>query len=347
MVGKLLQKLRVSFPRVLLQVLSIWVSFSVSAWGGTYGAHPQVLRLIEEMVVKHQFDRGELKRLFKQAEQKQSILDAISRPAEKTKSWREYQPIFVNVARTSKGVAFWRRHREALRRAEVAYGVPQEIIVAIIGVETRYGKNTGGYRVIDALSTLAFDFPERAEFFRGELKQFLLLTREQQQNPLDLTGSYAGAMGYGQFIPSSYRRYAVDFDGDKFADIWGNPVDAIGSIGNYFQQHGWVRDQAVVVRARVKEGYNREIINLSLQPQHTLAQLRQAGFVPLYDYPTDWEATAMQLEGRDEIEFWLGLKNFYVITRYNHSRLYAMAVFQLSQAIKTEMNKRQKSARLP
>ncbi|WP_439133530.1 lytic murein transglycosylase B [Pseudomaricurvus sp.] len=288
---------------------------------------------IDQMVKDYGFSEDELKGWLSQAEKKQSILDAISRPAEKTKTWAEYRKIFVTSSRVSKGVDFWQENSEALTKAETTYGVPAEIIVAIIGVETRYGQYMGSYRVIDALSTLAFDYPPRSPFFTKELREFLILTREQNRDPLSLKGSYAGAMGFGQFMPSSYRAYAADFDDDGFIDIWENRKDAIGSVANYFVRHGWKKDEPVVVRARTRAGYDKSVLNDSLKPLHTVASLEEKGFTPVTSLPGKDKATAIELEGEHGTEFWMGLNNFYVITRYNHSRLYAMAVYQLSQEI--------------
>lgn len=303
-------------------------------WGEGYGSHPKAKAFVDQMVKDHGFERQQVQHWLTEAQKKQSILDAIARPAEKTKPWKDYRKIFLTTSRTQKGVEFWLQNREALARAEQTYGVPAEVIVAIIGVETRYGHYTGRYRVIDALSTLAFDYPKRARFFRKELAQFLLLAREQQQNPLDLKGSYAGAMGYGQFMPSSFRAYAVDFDNDALADIWANPTDAIGSVANYFHRHGWQGGRPVVLRAQAQPDYDRGVVNHSLKPRETLLSLAQKGFQHSADIRADELATAMRLEGQQGEEFWLGLSNFYVITRYNHSHLYAMAVHQLSQEIK-------------
>ena len=299
---------------------------------GDYTDRKDVAAFIDEMVQEHQFTKAELELWMAAATKKQSILDAISRPAEKRLTWKEYRKIFVTSSRIKKGVKFWEENQDVLTKAEQEFGVPASVIVAIIGVETRYGQNKGRYRVVDALSTLGFDYPPRAKFFRKELKQFFLLAREQKQDPLALLGSYAGAMGYGQFIPSSYRAYAIDYTNDEFADIWNNPTDAIGSVANYFKRHGWKTDQPVVVRARAKGEYNRELLNDSLKPKHTVASLAPEGYTPV---PSLEEQTAnmIRLKGQYGTEFWMGLHNFYVITRYNHSRLYAMAVWQLSQEI--------------
>jgi membrane-bound lytic murein transglycosylase B len=290
-------------------------------------------KFVAEMVKEHDFDKAALDAWFAGATKKQSILDAISRPAEKRLTWAQYRKIFVTKSRINKGVDFWRSHEDILSKVELEFGVPAAVIVAIIGVETRYGQNKGSFRVIDALSTLAFDYPPRSKFFRKELKEFLLLSREQKQDPLALIGSYAGAMGYGQFIPSSYRAYAIDYDKDGFADIWNNTDDAIGSVANYFKLHGWKTNDDVVVRSRIAKNIDESIINDSLKPSATLEELSKKGFTPVKTINDTGKATAMRLKGEWGDEFWLGLHNFYVITRYNHSRLYAMAVWPLSQEI--------------
>ena len=232
-------------------------------------------------------------------------------------------------------MAFYREHRATLERAERETGVPAEIIVAIIGVETYYGRIAGSYRVIDALSTLAFDYPRRSEFFTSELKHYLILTRDQGMDPLVLKGSYAGAMGYGQFMPSSYRSYAIDFDGDEKADIWNNPVDAIGSVANYFKAHGWNPGGEVVVAARAEGEVPEEMMSRGrkLKPRFTVAEFAAAGLVPTTATDPAAEAIGIEFELADGMEYWLGLHNFYVITRYNHSAMYAMSVYQLSQRI--------------
>ncbi len=322
-------------------------AWAESAAAENYAEHPAALALIEEMTAQHDFDAGSLRQIFAQAQKKQNILDAIARPAEKTKPWKEYRNIFLTASRIDKGVVFWRDNQSVLERAQSVFGVPPEIVVAIIGVETRYGGNTGSHRVIDALSTLAFDYPKRSRFFTRELKQFLLLAREQRQDPLALKGSYAGAMGYGQFMPSSYRAYAVDFDADEFTDIWSNTADAIGSVANYFKRHGWRSGEAIVGRARISRDYDRGAVNQSLKPAHTLAELKQKGFTPLADYKPEERATVIKLQGEHGAEFWLGLQNFYVITRYNRSRLYAMAVYQLSEAIKQQWHSETIAGNIP
>jgi membrane-bound lytic murein transglycosylase B len=297
-----------------------------------YSDRPDVDSYLTEISTQHGFERAELVALFKDAEHKQNIIDAISRPAEKTKPWHEYREIFLTDSRIDEGVEFWRANAAALNRAHQEFAVPPEVVVAIIGVETRYGRNAGSYRVIDALATLAFDYPPRSDFFRAELTQFLLLAREEGVNPRSLFGSYAGAMGYGQFIPSSFRNYAVDYDGDGKRDIWSNPQDAIGSVANYFRSHGWTADGHVVEPAAVTGPQADAVANESLNLQYTVGQLRALG-TTVIGVPDAAEAGLYRLDGVTGPEYWVGLHNFYVITRYNHSSMYALAVHQLGQAI--------------
>ncbi|MCK9504051.1 MAG: lytic murein transglycosylase B [Porticoccaceae bacterium] len=313
--------------------LSTFGSLALGSDVRTYQQHPQALAFVDKMVVDHSFDRQALLALFAQAEHKQSIIDAMNRPAEKVKPWKDYRQIFIQEKRIDLGAAFWRKHSDTLDAVEKNYGVDAAIIVAIIGVETYYGRNTGSYRVIDALTTLAFDYPKRSPFFTKELENFLLLSREQAQDPLALKGSYAGAMGYGQFMPSSYRAYAVDYDGDNIVDIWNNPEDAIASVANYFVRHGWQTGQPVAARATAVSGYDNQKFNELEQPTVTLKQHKSAGLAVIGKYPPQLKAMPMKLEGERGDEYWLGFDNFYTITRYNHSHRYAMAVFQLSELI--------------
>jgi membrane-bound lytic murein transglycosylase B len=325
------------FTKTLAGMLVLFFSSQLSAQTETvlnYNDNKLANAFVQEMVEKHNFSQEDLKPLFFSAIKKQSVLDAISRPAEKRLTWKEYRKIFLTNARINNGVTFWEENKTTLDKAEDEFGVPSEVIVAIIGVETLYGKRKGTFRVIDALSTLAFDYPPRSKFFRRELVEFLLLAREQKQNPLSLTGSYAGAMGYGQFIPSSYRAYAIDYDEDGFADIWNNTKDAIGSVANYFKRHGWKTGELVALRSRVQTSYDEGIVNKSLKPSMNVGDLEVKGFKSVKPFKAvNAPASAIRLEGEWGAEYWLGLHNFYVITRYNHSRLYAMAVWQLSQEI--------------
>ncbi len=305
-----------------------------TAWAGSgYETHPLAEEVVSELSAEG-FDAAEVRAVLAKAEKKQSILDAISRPAERRLTWGEYRKIFVEPRRIEQGVAFWNKYEAALKRAEATYGVPAEIIVAIIGVETRYGRIMGRYRVLDALATLGFDYPKRADFFRGQLVQFLQMAREEQLDPTQPLGSYAGAMGYGQFIPSSFRSFAVDFDGDGKRDIWSNEVDAIGSVANYFSQHGWKAGEPVRSNVVINQEADPSWFNAGLKPELTLAQWAERGIATRKDLDPQQPATLMELTMADGEHYWFGLHNFYVITRYNHSRLYAMAVYELSQAIK-------------
>lgn len=274
-----------------------------------------------------------------QAEYKQSIIDAITRPAEAVKPWREYRTIFLTQARIDGGVAFYRDNRAALDRVAAQTGVPAEYVVAIIGVETFYGRNTGSYRVVDALYTLAFDHPKRAPFFAGELAQLFALTaQEPQLDPLTLKGSYAGAMGMGQFMPSSYRLWAKDGDGDGRRDLLTHKPDVFASIANYFVVHGWQSGGPVVARAAFDPAA-AEFVPENLEPAHSLQGLAQRGYRPQPGEPLPADAanegaTVVNFDGDAGREHWLGYRNFYVITRYNRSPMYAMAVHQLAQAIR-------------
>ncbi|MEC9313387.1 MAG: lytic murein transglycosylase B, partial [Pseudomonadota bacterium] len=276
---------------------------------------PDLPQFIDKMVTEHGFNEAELEKVFAEVEVKDSILKAISRPAEKSKPWYEYRDIFLTGSRIAGGVEFWQQHKEALAQAEQKYGVPAEIIVSILGVETRYGGNVGGYRVIDALSTLAFRYPPRSPFFTSELENFLILTREEQMSQLEPVGSYAGAMGLGQFMPSSYRAYAVDFDKDGQRDIWTNPTDAIGSIANYLAVHGWVPGESIVHRTELNQPLPEGITGTDLKPAFSREQLAMAGF-SLAQLPAGNDSlSVIALTQPDGEEYWLGRQNFYAITR--------------------------------
>ena len=309
--------------------LGMLLSLSAQA---SYLEHPDARAFAERMVSEHGFERAVVDSLLDAAEKKQTIIDAMERPAEKVKPWKDYRKIFITEKRITEGVDFWRKNRAILSEASSQYQVAPEVIVAIIGVETFYGRIKGSFRVIDALATLSFDYPPRSPFFTKQLEQFLLLAREQDQDPLTLMGSYAGAMGYGQFIPSSYRSFAVDFDGDGFADIWENRADAIGSVANYFAEHGWRMNETVVVRARMKSGFDEGLLNQA-GLDRTVDELAELGFSSEMPLNGCAKAVPVRLDGDNGLEYWLGLNNFYVITRYNRSILYAMAVHELSQQI--------------
>ena len=318
------------------------VATSACTWAAKPNLKPEVDAFVAEMADKHGFDQASLKGILGQARHQQSIIDAMNRPAE-AKPWRDYRKIFLTEDRARGGERFWSKNEAILKQAEERYGVPPEIITAIIGVETRYGANTGRHRVLDSLVTLAFDYPKRGKFFRGELEQFLLLTREEHLDPLLIEGSYAGAMGQGQFIASSYRSYAVDFDSDGHRDLWRSQADAVGSVANYFNRHGWQAGQAVAERLEHPKGPYTELVAAGMKPSLTAAQLLASGIEPPQGLGTDGLASLILLDGADGDEYWLGLNNFYVITRYNHSNLYAMAVYQLGQWIR-QLHEAQQSA---
>ena len=313
--------------------LGSWLGAAMPAMAGDYDNSPQVAEFIAEMTRDYGFADEQLVTLFSQVERKQAILDAISRPAEKVKPWKDYRPIFITDKRIAQGVEFWNNNAEALAKAEAEYGVAAQYIVAIIGVETFYGGNTGSWRVMDALSTLAFDYPPRAPFFRKELREFLLLTREEQVEPLALKGSYAGAMGMPQFMPSSFRAYAADLDGDGHINIWTNPTDAIGSVASYFKRHGWQSGGAVASQARVAGSNVEQGLTQGLDPVKNVGELAALGWSVDPALAAEIPVTAFRLEGAAGDEYWLGLPNFYVITRYNRSVMYAMAVNQLAELI--------------
>jgi membrane-bound lytic murein transglycosylase B len=294
----------------------------------------QVGEFIDFMVKEHEFDAAELTKLFAQASAQERVLDTISRPAEK-KPWFEYRPIFITPARIEGGVTFWNEHAEALRRAYEHYGVPPQVIVAILGVETFYGRQPGSYRVLEAVATLAFHYPKRAAFFRKELEQFLLMAREERLDAWTVTGSYAGAMGTPQFVASSFRRYAVDFDADGRKDIWSSVDDAIGSVAHYLGEHGWRRDEPIAMPARAPDPARAaQLAAYGLQPQLSAEQLAESGLLSAGELGAGTRATVIELEQNVGKEYWVGFQNFYVITRYNNSASYAMAVHQLADEIR-------------
>lgn len=298
---------------------------------------PDQLReaFIDEMVERYGFARDQVRRTLYQARLQRSILEAIARPAEKRLNWTDYRKLFVTPTRIEGGVDFWRRHADLLARAEADYGVPPEIIVAILGVETRYGAVTGGHRVLDALHTLGFHYPRRGQFFREQLSHFLRFAREEDIDPTYPTGSYAGAMGMPQFMPDSFRIYAVDFDGDGRRDIWENPADVIGSVANYFvEKGGWQRGGEVAARAEGVTARHQSLLDAGARPSLLPSELVEAGIrSPVLTEDAD-RVSLFELETDDGSEHWVGLNNFYAIMRYNPRAKYAMAVYQLSEAIR-------------
>lgn len=292
----------------------------------------EVSSFVEYMVKVYQFDPAALQDLFSRTQYSQRVIDDMERPAEAL-PWDKYRPIFMTSERIEGGRLFWEQNRAALQRAEDEYGVPAGIVVAIIGVETRYGRNTGNDRVLDALATLAFNYPKRAGYFRDELEQFLLLTREQGIDPLSLQGSYAGAMGLPQFMPGSFRNYAVDFDHDGRIDIWNDPEDAIGSVANYLKQHGWEKGRQIAVPGQVTGNKYTDLLGDNMQAGIAPDELASYDVRPQEQIPAQEKVKLINLVKTDGNEIWLGLHNFYVITSYNHSQLYAMVVFQLCDEI--------------
>jgi membrane-bound lytic murein transglycosylase B len=324
---------------VLLSVAGLLTLASQSH--ADYSTHPEAAEFIDSMVEKHHFAREDIVSWLRTATHQESIVKAMSRPAEKVKPWYQYRNHFISDQRIDGGVAFWEQNRQTLEKAERDFGVDPAIIVSIIGVETNYGSNTGSYKVVDALTTLAFDYytytdkrESRKRFFTAELENLFLLAREQKQNPVELKGSYAGAMGLGQFMPSSYRHYAVDYDSDQFADIWRNPTDAIGSVANYFAEHGWRQGEAVAVRANINSDPAEETVNKLVRPKQSLAELDSQGYKIMQSLPPETKAFPMRFSAKYGNEYWLGMHNFYVISRYNPRTKYAMAVFQLSELIR-------------
>lgn len=318
-------------------VLTGCLAVSTASFAG-YEAHPRAQILIDDLKADG-FEESYIRDVLGRAKYQQSIIDAISRPAERRLNWGEYRAIFIEQRRINQAIQFWKEHQETLLKAEEVYGVPPEIVLAIMGVETRFGRITGNYRVLDALSTLGFDYPKRADFFLGQLGDYFRLARQEGVEPGVLKGSYAGAMGYGQFIPSSFLAYAVDFDGDQQRDIWGNPVDAIGSVANYFARHGWRAGEPIVSDVLLNGNVDSEWFNKSLKPELTLGEWRQRGVIAKGEVADDQLATLMRMSSDQGDQYLLGLHNFYVITRYNHSRLYANAVRELSEAIRQEISK--------
>lgn len=302
--------------------------------------HPHLAGFVERAESEYGLPPAEVMALLEQASYKQSIVDAMTRPAER-KPWHEYRPIFITSKRIDGGVDFWREHEQRVAAAAQRFGVDPEIIVAIIGVETFYGRITGSYKVLDALATLSFWYPDtgndRSDFFSDELMQFMLLGQEEGVPVTEAQGSYAGAMGLGQFMPSSYREYSVDMDDDGRRDLWSSMDDIIGSVANYLHRHGWEFGQPIVADATAQDGADESLVaTRNFKPEMTVADLAGKGYVSDADIDPAMPAGVVRLEEEDGYRLWLTFKNFYVITRYNRSPLYAMAVYELSQAILAE-----------
>jgi membrane-bound lytic murein transglycosylase B len=298
-----------------------------------------VRQFISTMVEKHGYDGDDLAAVLKNAESQEAILTAISRPAEKMLAWHEYRKIFLTPERIKAGADFWHEHKDDLRRISEETGVSCEILVGIIGVETYFGRITGKYRVLDALATLAFDYPPRSQFFMRELEEFLLLVREERMEATAATGSYAGAMGAPQFMPSSFRAYAVDSNADGKRDIWGDWQDVIGSVANYFVAHGWEPQKSVVTQASLGTAWKGELPANVLTPTETVDSLSRQGVMFAASLPGTYKSQLLTLAGADGDEHWVGFHNFFVITRYNRSVMYALAVHQLGQEIALEVER--------
>jgi len=303
---------------------------------------PGIPEFINEMVAKHQFKREELVQVFEQAQYRQDVIDAMNTPST-LKPWLEYRANFINPKRIEGGIKFWRQHAKALTRASKAYGVPEEIIVAVIGVETLYGKNAGNFRTLDALTTLTFNYPRRVEFFRSELEQYLLLAREQNFNLLNVRASYAGALGIPQFMPSSYRRNAVDFNGDGKIDLMKDADDAIGSVANYLNQYGWKAGEAIAVRAKIENESRPNDVGAA----RSIAAWEALGVSPERDFDDGVYAYLLDFTLPDGKEYWLGFNNFAVITTYNNSSYYAMSVYQLALEVQKKGRRYGLSRRAP
>jgi membrane-bound lytic murein transglycosylase B len=326
----------------LILILSLFVAPLASALEittGDYQGREDVAAFVQRIAAETSYTEQELVDLFTRVEKQEHLFAKLDRPAEKELQWYQYKGIFIKDRRIDLGVKFWRENRELLDEVSEKTGVPPEIIVAIIGVETFYGIYRGKDPVFDSLVTLAFDYPRRAKFFTVELEQFLLLAKEQGFDARALRGSYAGAMGMPQFISSSYRNYAIDFDQDGQTNLFDSIPDIAGSIANYFVRHGWQRDGRVARPLQVTDGNLADRLEPGVKPNYTWAELKQNGLVSQFTISEETPVALVRLEQKDHAEYWVGFENFYVITRYNHSELYAMAVYQLAKLISHEYKK--------
>ena len=310
---------------------------AVEIKSGDYSNRADVNAFVEKLAANSEYSEEELVTLFSGVKKQGHLFDLLNRPAEKELEWYQYRPIFIKQKRIDLGVKFWRDNQQLLSEVSVKTGVPEQIIVAIIGVETYYGIYKGKDPVLDSLVTLAFDYPKRASFFTRELEQFLLLVKEQKLNAGELKGSYAGAMGMPQFIASSYRSYAVDFDGDGQVNLFDSIADITASVANYFVKHGWRAEEAVAGPLTVRETNSIEKLTPGVKPSYKWSDLAQSGLQSKTELAPDTAVALVRLEQKNHSEYWVGMQNFYVITRYNHSELYAMAVYQLSLLIKARM----------
>ena len=319
------------------------LSICGSIFAKPFSEREDIKNFINEMSKKHSLNKNELTKYFNTYDSSEQVLALIAKPAEGL-DWDRYRKIFLNEDRIKNGVVFYKRHQNQLKFAEKKFGVAPEIIVSILGVETGYGKNKGNIPVLQSLATLAFDYPPRAKFFKKELEEFLLLTKENKLNPVDLKGSYAGAMGSPQFMPSSYRSYAANLESKGPVDLFNNNNSVIGSVANYFAKHGWKKDEAIAHIATVKQSKNlpKKASYYNPKPNITIEELKKSGISPkdrVLFKPSTKVAFLELVDHKDPKlkEYWIAGNNFYVITRYNHSVNYAMAVYQLSQEIKSRI----------
>ena len=323
---------------ILLKILILGVFTSSFIFALTKITEPKINQFVDKMVKEHSFDSADLKKLLLNTTYQEQVIAAIQKPAEKL-PWYKYERIFLTDNRVNAGVKFWQENEETLNRATNTYGVPQEIIVSLIGVETFYGKIKGSYPVLDSLVSLSFYYPPRAKFFTSELEHFLLYAREENKDPRSFRGSYAGAMGYPQFISSSIRNFAVDFSNDGYRDLHDNVVDAIGSVGNFINKHGWINGEPIVLKTTFKGPVPEALmplLNSIQQPTLTAPELKVYGITPPNKISDKLPASvfSFELDDKPTIEYWLGFNNFYTITRYNRSQNYALAVYLLSEKIK-------------
>lgn len=328
--------------KYILLFVSLIISAVVNAAEiklGDYRNRADVNEFIERMARQSDYSEEELVELFSGVKKQSHLFELLDKPAEKELQWHQYRHIFLKDRRIQQGVEFWREHVDLLTEISLKTGVPAEIIIAIIGVETFYGTYRGKDPVFDSLVTLAFDYPRRSAFFSRELEQLLLLTREQNMDPTTLMGSYAGAMGMPQFIASSYRSYAVDFDGDGQANLFDSIPDIFASVANYFVKHGWRANEPIAGPLTALENNSIDQLKPGVKPDYKWSDLSRNGLYSKTELDPNTAVALVKLEQKDAAEYWVGLQNFYVITRYNHSEMYAMAVYQLSLLIKDRMRR--------
>ena len=306
---------------------------AAAAAGGFDLTRPEIVQFVNDVVSRDGLDRRAVRKLLREAQPQPKIIEIMNRPIEKVAPWWEYREHFLTEERISEGVAFWRDHQNELEQISAQYQVPSEYLVAILGVETKYGRITGHYRALDALATLAFDYPPREKFFRSELEEFLLLTRENKLDPLTVTGSYAGALGVPQFMPSTYRRYSVDANTDKKRDLWGDWDDILASVANYLRERGWTPGAPVLAETRLEPDPSFQIEPHNLELTETIASLAAHGVKVDMELAADTPVVLVSAEQHDGPAYRVGFHNFYVLTRYNASARYAMAVYELAQAV--------------